>query len=58
MPQLQIAVQGPVVKHVAMLLCNGWPTRADVVISNGNLKTGSKKGTIKANITEDSGAYK
>ena len=32
------------------------PTSADAVISNGNLKTGSKKGTIKANINEDSGA--
>ena len=36
----------------------GRPTRADAVISNGNLKTGSKKGTIKANISEDNGALK
>lgn len=29
-----------------------------MVISNGKLKTGSKKGTIKANISEDNGALR
>lgn len=33
-------------------------TRADMVISNGKESTGSKNGTIIANISEDSGALK